>query len=334
MYRTPWVIIALLSLCSTAQAKDLCEEYANYSPLPKWYTEVCNGPVKRGLSKIGGAYSSFGDAFNLNPASIPTVKTPLGVEYINSFSGGTSKRSVAIIKGFGHVGTALTTNSDETFYGNSVFQTPSGQTAVDANGNVLPPPPSTSTNIPTFNLGSALSIDSILNMKKLIPFDFASNLGIVAKYNQSAGTFTNGLGVGFGLWKFSFGLSITRDPRTTYTPEVDYTTFTAGFKTSFCQIEFVTISSHSLAQTMYDPSGNSIGLSRAQTYQPAKMLTFSSKIGGFMLVAAARAYQDVVGVNYTQYHAAVEYIVSPKVALQYLNNYVVNHQSIGLQVLF
>ncbi len=324
--------VFLILFANPVNAKDLCEEYANYTPLPSWYTEVCNGPARKGLSQIGGAYSSFGDAFNLNPASIPTAKTPIGVEYITSFSGSGTKSSFALIKGFGTVGTAMTTNSDETFYGNNVFQTQSGQLAFDANGNPIPAP-STTTRLPTLNLGSALSLDKLIDFKKLVPFDLASNLGVVAKYNKMSGGFTNGYGFGFSLWKLSFGISYTRDPQTAFSPEVNYTTITLGLKTSICQIEWVTINSQSLSQTMYDSFGFPIGVS-SYSVRPATMITISGKLGGLLLTGAARSFQDALGANHSQYHAAVEYIISPKVALEYLNNYVIDHQSLGLQVLF
>lgn len=301
-----------------AHAKDLCREYANYTPLPKWYPELCSkGGGGSFKAKVGGAYSTFGDAFNLNPAAIITSKIPLGVEYVRSWSGSsTGKNNFAFIKGLGHVGAAITTNSDETFYGNSVFQTPgSTYDPLNPTANSL-----TESFFPTLNFGTALDVGHFLERYKL---DFLSSItvGLMGKYNKTTKAFTPAFGFTWQIWFLTFGYSYTQDPANGTSPTARYDTFTLGVKTSIFQLEGVLIS-------------NKAELYGISLVRPAFFVTLSSKIGPLLISGAFRSYQDVLQTSRTQYHFAIDYLLTPKIAIGYLENYVVDHHSLGLQVMF
>jgi hypothetical protein len=112
--------LMFFSLPEAAEARTVCDYFKDYQP--EFYRRYCNGgPTSGSLPNIGGALASFSDAFNLNPASIPTHPTPLGVELIATPSttpyGGTNY-NFAVIHGFQRFGAALSTNSDNTFYSN------------------------------------------------------------------------------------------------------------------------------------------------------------------------------------------------------------------------
>ena len=343
------IFLFLIIFPFTSHAKDPCAVYKNYMPQPKWYSQLCNS---NGTSKarIGGAYSTLGDAVNLNPAAIPTLNLPLGVEYIVSRKASAYRSSFAFIKGFGSAGAAVTSNSDDNFYGNSIFQAPgakgfspnrftnaSSQASSQSNG-------SNSLNegnvqFPTVNLASAVALDRLfsegLGINKTF---FESNLGVVAKYNKAAKSFSPGIGASLSLWMFSFGYSRSEDPKTETSPKVSYETFSAGIKTKYFQLEGVMIASHGIESWVVGGyttfTGSPYYVLDSRKHRPGTFLTLSSNIFGVLATAAVRSYQDVNLQNRFQYHFAAQYQLSSKIALEYLNNYVIDHQSIGVQVLF
>ncbi len=329
--------LALLFICFPyAQAKDLCEEYKNSAPLPTWFSEYCTSEGKL-KSKIGGAYSSIGDAFNLNPAAIPTGKVPLGVEYIGSLNGTDRKSSFAFIKGFGHVGTALTTNSDETFYGSSVFQTPGSASTSSVAGATQSGANAFDRSLfPTLNLGSAVDLSSFFKDKLRSIFDLASSLGVMMKYNKNTGGFTPGFGIGFEVWKFSAGYSYTTDPAYGSSPKVTYSTVTLGLKTPIFQVEGVVIQYQTVPtySSVQQTTGSYHYQSTGHTSRYAAFVTLSSTVGRFMFSGAIRSYDDVYQIHHLEYHYGAEFLVTPKFSIEYLNNYVVDRQSLGVQVLF
>jgi hypothetical protein len=321
MFRSFWALVVLLTVIPTlCHAKDLCEEFGHMAPLPAWYNDVCDKAGKY-KGKIGGAYSTFGDAFNLNPAAIITSHFPVGAEYIRSWSPGSSKNNFALIKGFGHAGAAVTTNSDESFYGNSVFQTPgaSTSTTTSTSANTL-----NNSSFPTLNFGTGLNITSFFATKiNQLPLDLT--VGLVGKYSKVSGKLTPGVGIGMQLDRFTAGYSYSVDPANGISPEAKYSTITIGWKISSFQIEAVMISNETISPYAGAASTN---------VNVASFLTASWKIGSFLFTGAFRTYQDVLQVSHTQYHFAAEYVLSPQIALEYLNNYVQDHQSVGLQILF
>jgi hypothetical protein len=340
---TKILLLSCLLLSKPSDAKDLCQEYRNYTPLPEWFADRCNGD---GSSKgnLGGAFSSLGDAFNLNPASIPTMKIPLGAEYIHSFSSSGSKNNFAFIKGFGHVGGAITTNSDETFYGNSVFQAP-GASVPTTLPTTLPTTATDMTNganslqssiFPTLNIGSAIELGDFLTKAKNSAIELIPTLGAMLKYNKTTGAVTPGFGLGWQIWKFSLGYSFTQDPANGVSPEISYSTVTVGLKTSVLQAEFVAITSRTVPGWVLtqNPDGTSVYVLDDKGVRPAYFFTLSTHLGNLILAGAVRSYQDVNSQDQFQYHFAAEYLVTSKIALEYLNNYVLDYQSLGIQVLF
>lgn len=318
MYRSALAsTLLLLFSLSSAEAKDLCEQYRNYAPLPDWYNEVCN-QNKSIRSVLGGAYSTFADAFNLNPAAIPTVSIPWGAEEIFSTqSGGSRRNNIALIKGFQNVGAALSSNSDESFYGSSVFRAP-------GSANINPPTNSSSGPIPTFNLGTAVSF------KDLFPESFIDpSLGVMTKYNKASRKFTLATGFALAIGGFTAGLSYSKDPATAYTPEVKYGTGTLGFKFSGFQLEAISIIS-STPVTVITPTGTST----MTVSSAASIFSASFNAFGFLVTAAARTYKDAAQTRRTQSHFAIQHQITESIALGFMANYIPGYQSLDLQVLF
>src|SRR3990167_8112631 len=82
-------LLLALALHAPAQAADLCESYIEWCPGYRRHTVA------------GGSYPSFSDTFNVNPASIPTTITPLGIEVLMATAGTSSsaQTNFALVRG-------------------------------------------------------------------------------------------------------------------------------------------------------------------------------------------------------------------------------------------
>lgn len=108
-----FLLFGFLFLQLPIYAADVCQYFLS---IP-----VDNGSCgNSGINTVtGGGFPTFSDAFNLNPASIPILKTPVGVEgtysYNNKDPNQSSESNVALIKGYDGFGFGMTSNSDRTF---------------------------------------------------------------------------------------------------------------------------------------------------------------------------------------------------------------------------
>src|SRR3990167_7522626 len=142
-----WILsLGLLAAIPKAEGALVC----------RYVFEACESrPAYKTIS--GGPYPAFADMFNINPASIPVVDAPLGVEGIASTSGNRYAKediNFALIKGFQRFGTAASSNSDNTFYSYNLVHAYQGTPYRDdieraaAEGSVLP----------TINLGASFAL--------------------------------------------------------------------------------------------------------------------------------------------------------------------------------
>lgn len=288
---------------------DLCSAFQNTVPLPDWYRGVCDR-ASAGLAKLGGAFSTFADSFNLNPASIPTAPTPYGVEYIGSFTPGTPtamRHNFAFIKGYQRVGAGLSTNSDDTFYSNSQRQNFQGTSYGDLLEAFVP-----DSVAPTFNVGSAVAL-----LPERVSKEVSANLGVTLKYNKYLGQVSPGGGLSLETPSFTFGASVIRESETQYAISTSYYTFTAGYKHRYFQVEYI----HLKNTTSY-------GL----VSDPIQILTMSAHYKALQGTAALRRLTNYEAVEVIQPHFAVQYQFSGHFSAAYLLNYIPGTQSIGLQV--
>lgn len=307
----------------SAMARDICESYRNSAPLPDWFSEVCNAD---GTSKggPGGAFSSFAAPFNLNPAMIPVFTTPVGFEYIRSFSSGyPSKGNFALLKGQSSFGFAVSSNSDNTIYSNSssLANRKSSQFGLPTNDNA----PSTTS------FGAAASFASMFSKETsewLLPA-----LGILARQNSGTGKYSYGVGSALTMKWLTLSYSVVGDPETPQTPSKTTSTVTTGLKLGGFQLELAYIKSKSDSMTYYYTANGQIFSTILRSTDPDATLlgTLTANLLGLNLTAAARRYQDASLTSYTEFHLAAQWQVSRKISLGYFYNYVPGYQSLALQ---
>lgn len=145
---------------------------------------------------VGSSFPSFSDAFNINPASIPVIETPLGAEVIASSNNENvtgSRFNYALIRGFQSFGSALSTNSDNTFFGNN---SPNAVNIGAFDDSV----------VPTVNFGLAKAIFSE-GLAGILP-----TAGLSLHYNAGRQSYGAALGAALNHPFFSLGGSFSQDP--------------------------------------------------------------------------------------------------------------------------
>ena len=141
------------------------------------------------------------DAFGLNPSSLPTVKTPVGVE--GTYNKG--KLNFAFIKGLGKVGGGISAQDSEApFFSNvsniEVAQLRTAQLRRSTDTEA------TGAYAPNLNFASAIKILGGNNSK------LASNLGLNVKYVREMQEFRPGLGWNFKTKMVNGGFSLIKSP--------------------------------------------------------------------------------------------------------------------------
>jgi len=121
--------------------------------------------------------------------------TPL----ISTAVGGTNY-NVALIRGFQLFGTAISTNSDNIFYSNKTWQTPTTYAS-----NVTLPSLQNLSN-PTLNLGTSFSLVSDRSRALVVP-----NIGVSARYDRISKQLGGGAGIGPVTKYVSVGGAVNRD---------------------------------------------------------------------------------------------------------------------------
>jgi hypothetical protein len=306
----PLLSVSCFLASSSSWAVDVCAAFRNTVPLPDWYNSVCNPKSGKLLAQVGGAFSTFADSFNLNPASIPTSPTPYGIEYVSSFTSGTStttRSNFALVKGYQRIGAGISTNSDDTFYSNSQTQNFVGTSYGNTLGAFVP-----DSLAPTLNFGTAFA----LLPEQVRPY-LSSNLGATIKYNKINGKIGPGGGLSLATEHVSLGLSMVHETDTEYSPATTYYTFTAGYKSPSFQIEYIYLKN---VTDSYLVSW------------PMQIATASLSRSGLTGTAAIRRLIDFEGNPKIQFHFAIQYQFSRYFSAGYLYNYIPGTQSLGAQV--
>lgn len=265
-----------------------------------------------GLNTVSGdALPSLSSAFNINPAAIPVRKTPLGIEMIassstTSYSGW--QHNFAVIRGFQSFGTAFSTNSDNTFYSNSL------RTTATAATYGIPTSIMSAYTIPTLNFGVALPLLE-KKLKAILP-----TLGISTKYNKDKQTFGYASGLSINSSRLSLGVSYSHEPAISSLPSEYGVTFTATLNADLLLIDYSDYYAHSVDST---------GVS--DNYR-AKIFTFSFNYKKF---GFSYAYKSEALTYLTSFKAmlAAIYQINAAARIAYMLNYQAAAQSIGLQLL-
>lgn len=301
-----YFLLPLMSSQPSVHAADLCTQYGSYVPLPDWYADYCGGKGTKG--KLGGAFSSFADSFNLNPASVPIGTLPLGLEFITSArtqGQRESKSNIALIKGYKKVGLGFSTEGDSTFYSNSNLQPYEGTTARDYVSSVTTIGPLAQT----LNFGVALPFYS--KGKQDL------NAGLSVRYNKHTQKFDPGVGGSLSLPYFTAGFSLVKQVETTTSSGMNFYTLTVGTKLIFLQVEYIYLQNTTELLVLY----------------PVHIVTGSTNLAGFLLTGALRKSSNLEHRTMTQYHLAIQYPFSRHFSVGYFYNYIPGFQSLNFQVL-
>lgn len=294
-------ILAFFSV--TGEARDLCDYYKDY--IPEVYNAYCTGG--RSHTQMSGASASFADAFNLNPASIPTFKTPFGIEVIaSSTAAGYSAPTYnfAVIRGFQKFGAAISTNNDTSVY--------STKTSTSGNSQVVP----SGIAIPTINAGFASNLLKDEQKVFLTP-----NFGVSGRYNRNDRTFGYGMGLNFTSTHFSIGASYAQDGLNIYTSSA------RNFYTAMLSIRL------NAFQADYNFVKNSGSNTGGTSTAPIHIASASLMIGPVQASGAFRQYSDDTGAAQNVIHFAIELRATKFLALAYLYNYIPGTQSLGAQLM-
>ncbi len=318
-------LFVCLSLWSThCFATDPCVEYRNTMPQPSWFQETCNKSGGHGTAKIGGGYSSYADPINLNPASIPTKPTPMGVEVIYSFSQAalvTGKTNLALIKGFQKFGTGISLSSDNTFFSNqpvSVAQnTSTGASSTQFSpGSTFSSAGSSSSTVssPVLNLGSAIDLDILKRDMK----GYNGALGGLAKIATATNKITPGFGFSIQKEFFSLGGSYFQEKDSLTNQVTASYTYSFGIRLNSFMAEYLLMSTTG-AQMLS---------------QPIHLLTASYSASRFMFSFAVKRAYDLSNLSTIEYHGAAKLTLTSMLAAGYLYNYIKGCHSVGAQILF
>lgn len=299
-----WILCCIWPFFAQA---DLCDYYKKFSP--KIYEINCvQGPGKAKKS-VGSGATTFGGAFNINPSSVPTEPSPYGLEVIENvipplFSN--NRVNFSLIKGFHKIGSAVTTNSNNTFYGNDVIQRAYGHSTYKTFD--LPEP--AKGTLPSFNLGTAFEL-----IKSKSIFSPSFSLGVSLRYNQITDTVGEGLGFLVKTDYLVFGSGIVSEKVSNFLPAMDFYSVTVGLRLILLEIEYTWLK-------------NSGGV----TLDPIQILTFTTNLGSLILTFAVRRLEFLQEGEVQQYHYAVQYQFSRHLSLGCLYNYVPGAGSVAMQV--
>jgi|GEM_PF-1626358 len=304
-------LLAALALPGHVHAQQNCTVRGiNESGFVNQCTDAQRVPVS------GEAYPTFGDALNLNPASIPVHSTPLGVECIGSakdsqISG--ANWNVALIRGFSRFGTALSTSADNTFYSSPYLQATS-----DASAFAVPAP----LVVPTMSFG--LATDALFKAASFLK----PVAGAALRYNQTRGTFGYSSGVSLGLGRsLSLGGSFIHEPTGNSLPGEQSVHLMASFSTARLQADLTYALNRILSS-----SGNTFedGL-----HPSMAIVTVSANVGKLGGTLGYKRFLDSFATSVTQLwlvSASVE--LGKRIRLAYLYDYVPGAHSLGAQILF
>ena len=250
----------------------------------------------------GGAYPSFAESFNVNPAAIPTSPTPLGVEYVYSPSASSvdgSNRNFAFIRGFNRMGAAFSTNSDNTFYSNSYSQ---GLLS----GNLA----SAESIIPTLNFGFSKALLAGLSSS------FQPTLGAALRYSSSKNVVGYSLGASINSKRLSLGINFLQVPNSGLWPKEVQLGWSASLDYDWWVADLTYMKSTIL-----------------RSYSSLMAGTLGLRARSQVLSAATKVIPETfVNMNF-EYMLGLQIQFSTRIMVGYFINYLPGVHSLSLQVL-
>ena len=268
------------------------------------------------------ALPSYSDAFNLNPASIPTLPTPVGAEWraLSTFASGAGfNQSLALLKGSKGLGFALATNDDEGFYTFNFEQAVLGGVVPTGVSSAL----AAHTVSETVNLG--LSVGPWIDVLEKY---FHASVAGQARYNRDSKLVDPEIGLALSGRYLSVGLSQTRKRGLGSTPAETLTTWTAAFALGPIHIEYTELD--------YDSSLAALGGVYAKiAHQTVPIVTGSIDLNKkIFLKGAYRNYLDVRNSQISQGMAAIQFRPWSKLIAGYSYNEIRGAHTLMAQYFF
>ncbi len=296
-----------------------------YASSPCYFLSVPCDATAAETTVSGGAYPSFADMFNINPASIPTISTPVGVEAIASTSGSAKQTpdfNFAFIKGYQRIGTAIASNSDNTFYSYNLVQA-SQNTSY---GTTVSQALAQNTVMPTLNIGTAIALVENKLQEQAKRF-ITPSLGLNLRYNKVTRGWDFGYGLSGSSKYFSVGLSYiaNRGSRSIGYPDTSTTTFSLGTKLQHLNFEYTAL--------YYRTSDPTLKTNPAFS-NAVQIFTGSAQFGRVFPSMAYRRATNIDGASVGLLLVSLQYQLSDRFVAALLHNYLPGSSSAGLQVFF
>lgn len=155
----------------------------------------CNDLARSNV--VGGSYPQVFDAFNINPSSIPTSLTPVGLEIFTT----NGDFNFALIKGQGKFGAAFSSSETNSNFFSNVNNYEAAATASSTQSST-----SKGSYAPNLNLGFSVPLLGGSSPSKIVPV-----LGVSLKRNKDTGTYKQTAGLSVNTSIFHAGASIERD---------------------------------------------------------------------------------------------------------------------------
>jgi hypothetical protein len=278
--------------------------------------------AKASKSISGGAYPSFADMVNLNPASAPTIPTPVGLEAIYNTSGsGNSKPdyNLSLIKGFERIGTAASTNSENTFYSYNLVQAFQGTQYRDMAERIL----AEKTILPTINFALATV---------LFPETFANfitpSIGVTARYNKTTKNLDKGWGLSLNSKFLSAGVSgyNSAEYNSMGIPATKTTIYNVGLKLSVFNFDYT--------QLRYETKNLNWSRGFRVFSEPVHIYTATLNFDSVLLTTAHREAINILDEKVTTTLLSGQIRISKSIALLALYNYIPGATSVGLDYFF
>jgi hypothetical protein len=288
-------LILVLFVSSSAQAFDACQ-----------YLKILDC---RNLNmSSGAALPSLSASEKLNPASIPSRPTPIGLEVIGSNVDTTqtsNKFNLALVKGFERMGAAVSTEAGDTFYTYNYAQafegTPSEGLIDTGSGHGI---------VPSLNLGTAVAIPVGPLAKILNP-----SLGLLAHYDNLTQRWGLGSGINLTIKFVSAGFSFLQVPVVDGSNLILLSTM-FGLQFGLAQLEY--------AQLKYTDS--------LLDTRPAHITTLSLHFRKVILTAGMKVFKNVEDEVRKSYLGGIQFLVSRHFATGYLYNFRPGCHSLGMQI--
>ncbi len=290
-----------------ARASGICDFYKTENP--NLYKLFCEGRDGSASSKPAGANSTFSDAFNISSAALPTEPTGYGIETIGSWmrdGDGSVSPTFGLIKGFHRFGAAISTASNNTFYGNDIVQRLYGEPELKSFASRE----QATGKLTNLNLGTSLKL---MDAGK----GATVQLGLSARYNKITDSVGGGPALIFSGTQFSFGGGFTREKVSHLIPEQTFISYLLSTRVWIFEFEY---------NYLDCPTSPALG--------PIHIITGTTTIRRLTLTAAVRHLDYARFGSLNQNYYAIQYLFSKNISAGFLFNYIPGTNSVGLQTFF